>query len=447
MGDRGGIIGRSNREGRSTVKRKGVLVVGLVAVMALLLGACGDDNKPSAGGTQSPAGCRTYTKASALSLKRPRIAMAGVINALRPQSKPTVKIGFIGDLTGKNSSLVVASRDALVLAVEQANAKGDLPVKVETVILDNKDANEGPAAQLAQQLINDKEVVAVMGPAFSGETSVATPLFCRAGIVNVTQSATRVDLTKQGWQTFFRSVGGDLDQAQAAAKLMIGRGYKKIALVNDKSPYGEGLAQGIGVELKKDSSVQVVLEEGVAPTTNYTSLVDSLLAKQPDAVYYGGYVAEAPLVLKQMRNKGLKAAFLSGDGSKEDKFITTAGASIANGVEFTCACLDPAVSTEADAKKFSADFIAKFGHKAGIYGAEGWDVTQMFLSAFKAGKTSRADVLKYITDLKDYKGLTKTFNWTTDSSALHEVTDKGVNIYKIEGGKIVLLGNINEVIK
>jgi branched-chain amino acid transport system substrate-binding protein len=419
------------------------MVVALVAALAWALAACGEDKAPT-----TTAQCKPYKKATAIGKSSSKILSLSFVGQVRAQAKPVVKIGFIGDLTGSNSSLVVGSRDGAKLAVKLANEKGDLPVTVEMVILDNKEAGEATAAPLAQQLINDSAVVGVVGPAFSGETSVATPLFCRAGITNITPSATRVDLTAQGWHTFFRGLGDDDQQSKAAAKLMVSKGFKKIAVVNDKSAYGEGLGKGIVKELKAaGGGVEVVLDEGIAVTTNYTSLVDSLLAKQPDAVYYSGYVAQAPLVLKQMRDKGLKAVFLSGDGSKEDTFIKTAGKSVSEGVLFTCPCLDPAVSSDPAAIDFSAKFQAEYKHAAPIYAAEGWDMAQIFIAAFKAGKTDRKGVLDFVTSLKDFEGLTKTFNWTTDQSALHEPVQKGVNIYAIQGGKIVLLGPVEEVAK
>jgi len=427
------------------VRKKHLLVVGFVAALAVALAACGNDNTPNAGGTSSTA-CKAYKKGG--QALAPAVGSnLSLVGQVRAQGKPVVKVGFIGDLTGSNSSLVVGSRDGAKLAFKLANAAGDLPVTVEFVPLDNKEAGEATAAPLAQQLINDAATVAVIGPAFSGETSVATPLFCRAGLTNITPSATRVDLTAQGWQTFFRGLGDDDQQSAAAAKVMVAKGFKKIAVVNDKSAYGQGLAQGIVKKLRETSGVSVVLDEGIAITTNYTSLVDSLLTKKPDAVYYAGYVAQAPLVLKQMRNKGLTAQFLSGDGSKEDKFISTAGKPVAEGTLFTCPCLDPSVSTDPAALDFSAKFKAEYGHTAPIYAAEGWDLAQIYIAAFKAGKTTRKAILDFVTDLKDFQGLTKTFNWTTDPAALHEPTQKGVNIYAIKDGKIVLLGPVEEVAK
>lgn len=416
------------------MKRKAVFAVAMIAALAMVLAACGDD-----GGTTPTASCAS-SQLRALAVPGAKVRAAGNISATTTQAKPEVKIGFIGDLTGSNSALVVHGRDGAALAFKLANEAGDLPVKVTFVPLDNKDAAPATAPALAQRLINDDKVLGVIGPAFSGETSAVEPLFASAGLTSITQSATRADLTAQGWKNFFRSVGGDSDQAAAAGKLMAGAlKCKKVAVIDDKSAYGQGLADIVEGELTR-AGVQIVVNESIEPTTDYTTLVDSLLAKNPDGVFYGGYVAQAPLIVKQMRAKGVKATFVSGDGSKEDKFITDAGAD-AEGVVFTCPCLDPNVSSDAAAKDFVAKFKAEYNRAPGVYGAEGWDVAQMYIAAFKAGKKTRAEVLDFVTNLRDFKGLSKTFSWTTDAKALHEVTDKGVNIYIIRGGKILLLGS------
>lgn len=376
------------------------------------------------------------------------IVASGCAKKTTTAGKKTVKIGFIGDLTGSNSSLVVPGKNAAQLAFDQANAAGDLKVKIEFVPLDNKEADPSTAPALAQQLIADAAVVGVIGPAFSGETSAVQPLFKQAGLVQVTQSATRADLTTKGYETFFRSVGGDTDQAAAAAKLAVkGRSCKKLAIIDDKSAYGQGYADIANTEAKA-AGATVVTRQSVAPESNYTSLVDTLTTKGADCVIYGGYEPQSSIIVKQMREKGVKALFVGGDGSKSTKFIPDAGAANAEGVLFTCPCLDANVSTDAAAVKFVSDFKAKFGAAPDIYAPEAYDVANIFVNTVKGcgEDVTRACVLSGVTNVKDYKGLTKTFNWTTDPKLLHEVTDKGVNIYEVKNGQIVLNGNINTVV-
>lgn len=416
----------------------------VVAALSLLGTACAKDTakQPTAGP------CATEKVIALGSQASGRVNAAAAINPaiVRPKSTKPVKIGFIGDLTGSNSSLVIWSRMAAELAFKQAKDAGE--ANITLVVKDNKEANPATAPALAQQLLADPAVMGVMGPAFSGETSAVQPLFANAGLAHITQSATRADLTTKGYKTFFRGVGGDSDQAAAAGKLMAkALGCKNVAVIDDKSAYGQGLAEIVDKELKA-AAVTVVARESVAVATDYTSLVDTLIAKKPDGVFYGGYQPQASIIVKQMREKGLKAAFISGDGSKGNKFVSAAGgAANANGTIFTCPCLDPNVSSEADAQKFVTDFKAMHGGKApDIYGAEGYDVANIFVKVISecGDGVTRKCVLDGITNLKDYKGLTKTFNWTTDPKLLHEVTDKGVNIYAVKNGAIVLLGPIQK---
>lgn len=390
-------------------------IASAVLVLTLVAAACGSDNKGGqTGGT-----------------------------------KKTVKIGFIGDITGANSALVVPGKNAAELAFEQANAKGDLKVKIEFVVLDNKEADPKKAPPLAQQLINDTAVVGVIGPAFSGETSAVQPLFKQAGLTHITQSATRADLTAGGkYPTFFRAVGGDADQAEAAARLAVkGKSCTTLAIVDDKSAYGKGYADIVDTNAKKYGG-SVVTRESVAPTADYTSLVDTLRSKNPKCVVYGGYQPQASILIKQMRQKGVTAQFISGDGTKSTKFIPEAGAANAEGTLLTCPCLDANVSDDAAAKAFVKDYTAKFNVAPDIYSPEAYDVAQIFIKAIgECGvDVTRACILEKVTGLKDFKGLSKTFNWTTDTAALHEVTDKGVNIYSVKDGKLVLDGNINDIV-
>jgi len=219
-------------------------------------------------------------------------------------NKKEVKIGFIGDLTGSNSSLVVPGKNAAAMAIDQANAKGDLKVKLTFVPLDNKEANPTTAPPLAQQLISDPEVMAVIGPAFSGETAATQPLFKQAGLVHITQSATRASLTAGGFNTFFRSVGGDSDQADAAAKLAVkGKSAcKTVAVIDDKSAYGQGYGDIAAASVTKYGG-KVVTRQSVAPTTDYTSIVGTLTDKKPDCVIYGGYEPQSSILVKQMRER------------------------------------------------------------------------------------------------------------------------------------------------
>lgn len=359
-------------------------------------------------------------------------------------TKKVVKLGFLGDLTGGNAGLVVSAEKSAKLAIDQANARGDLQVSLQLEAKDNKDGSPDTAPALAQQLIGDPAIVGVIGPAFSGETKATGALFCQAGLTDITQSATRPDLTQNGWPTFFRALATDAVQGgQDGQYIVKGLHAKAIAVINDKSDYGAGLAEAV-VKSVKDNGGNVVLDQGIEPTTDYTTIVDSVIAKKADVLYYAGYDKDAPLLEKQYRQKGGTALFMGGDGDKGTNFLKEGGAAD-EGAILTCPCLDPNASNDPAAQKFATDYKNTYGESAGIYSAEAWDVANMFIAAIKAGGTNptRKSVLDYITNLKDYKGLSKTFNWTPT----HEVVGGDITyVYKVVNDKYTLLGKVTDLV-
>lgn len=424
------------------MRKRLVLALSLFSAAALLTAACAREGGGQAGGCNSSSLQALGGPAS----KHFKLAKAvHKVPTVLAQARKTVKIGFIGDLTGANSNLVVSSNRSAALAVKKANAAGDLAVTLSLVSLDNKDGGPDPAPALAQKLISDPAVLGVIGPAFSGETKVTGPLFAEAGLTHVTQSATNPDLTKNGWKTFFRGLATDDVQGGQTGILLVDiLECQKIAVVNDKSEYGAGIGKAV-VDSVKKAGGEVVLDEGIEPTTDYTSVIDSVIAANADALYYAGYVAQAPLVVKQYRDKGGQGLFAGGDGDKGAAFITEGGEA-ADGAVLTCPCLDPNASPDAKAQEFAAAYKAEYRQEADIYSAEGWDMAQIFIAAVKAGgaNPTRASVLNYVTNLKDFKGLSKTFNWT----AQHEVVGGEITyVYVVRNGKYVLAGRVDDLAK
>lgn len=421
-----------------------LLVIAALSAVAVITGACAQEGGGQAGGCSAE-------NLQALSARRSKasgddftLAKATAPTSVLAQAKKTVKLGVFGDLTGANSQLVVHIRNSAIMAAEEANKAGDLPVQLAIEQFDNKDGGPDPAPALAQKAIGDAAILGIIGPAFSGETEAATPLFERAGLTTVTASATRTDLTTKGWKVFFRSVGNDDSQGEVGKLIVDKMGCEKVAVVDDKSAYGAGLGAVVEKSVKAAGG-DVVLREGIEKTTDYTSLVDSLLADEPQIVYYAGYSPEASLVVKQYREKGGEAVFMSGDGSKDTTYLEQ-GKPANEGSLITCPCGDATQSDDPALIAFAKKYQERFNTPAGVYAAEGWDVTQLFIAAIKAGgaNASRASVLQYVTGLKDFKGLTKTLNWTTPG---HEVAAQNLQVYgyRVDDGKYKLLGTIKEL--
>lgn len=429
-------------------KKRLLLMFAALSAVALITGACAEEG--GGGGTQ--AGECDSESLQALGATAPDLSSKDFKTVGFSQKTPsvlaqagrTVKLGFIGDLTGANSNLVTSSNEAAQLAVKRANEAGDLDVTLELVSLDNKDGGPDPAPALAQRLISDAAVLGVIGPAFSGETAVASPLFAEAGLTNISQSATNPDLTTNGWRTFFRALATDAVQGGQTGPLIVDvLGCERVAVVNDRSEYGAGLAEAVAASVE-EAGGEVVLNEGVEPTTDYTSVIDSVLASDAEVLYYSGYVAQAPLVAKQYRDKGGEGIFMGGDGDKGADLITE-GAEAVEGAVLTCPCLDPNASDDPKSQEFAEAYQEEYGKAVDIYGAEGWDVAQIFIAAIRAGgaNPTRASVLEYVTNLSDYEGLTKTFNWTPE----HEVEEGEITyVYVVRDGAYVLAGRVDELL-
>jgi branched-chain amino acid transport system substrate-binding protein len=143
-------------------------------------------------------------------------------------------------------------------------------------------------------------------------------------------------------------------------------------------------------------------------------------------MFYGGYYAEAAIMVKQLRQQGWKGTFVAGDGVKDDGFIKAAGAA-AEGAILTCPCLPPEKAPE-----FQTAFKAAYGSDPATYSAEGYDSANVFLAAIAAGKTTPADVLSFV---KSYSGQGVTKQIKFDAHG--EPSAVTVWAYKVSGGKIV----------
>lgn len=408
----------------------------------MLLGvACNQPSSPSAGGGQAAGACDP-SKLTPLQAAAPASASSG--SYALAQAKPTLTIGAFGDRTGGNSQIVVPSHKSMDLAIKQANAKGDLPVTLTFKPVDNRDGKGDPAIPIAQQLIDDKKVIAVLGGSFSAEVASTGGLFSDAGLLFLTSVATRPSLTESGFKTFFRGVANDNAQGAAIIKTFKFLGCNKIALVDDKSTYGQGLGD-VAAKSAAGAGMNVVLDEGIEPTEDYTSLVDSVLAKNPQALFYAGYATEFAPLVRQLRQKGFEGVIASGDGSKIDDIGTQIGAKGAENVVLTCPCPDINLSADPKAQQFVKDFKAANNNEApGPYSVEGYDIANLTIAAIReCGKggaqgITRTCVVDKVRTIS-YQGIGKKFEFQANG----EVKQGAVSIFVIRDGKVREVGVVD----
>jgi branched-chain amino acid transport system substrate-binding protein len=398
------ISGAGRDTGARVLDRRLLRLAVPLAVGALALTACGGS---SDGGSSGDGGKKAYT------------------------------IAYQGPLSGDNAQLGINMDNAVNLAVEQANKKGDLPFTLKFTNSDDVgDPAQGPTA--AQKLIDNDNVVAVVGPAFSGATKASEPLFSEANLVSVSPSATNPTLTSQGFKTFFRVVPPDDAQgAEAASYMLKGLKATNIYLVDDKSEYGVGLADVIA----KSLAGAKFKREGIPVTKDYSTIAQKVASSGADTVYYAGYYAELGLFAKALKAAGYKGNLASGDGANDDQLITQGGAA-SEGIYLTCPCND--ANVDPNAADFLTAYKAKFNANPGTYSPEAYDATNAIIEAMKGidGDITREKVVEAVKAV-DYKGITKQIKFESNG----EVAGKVIFVYQVKDGKRAVLGTTEELAK
>jgi len=331
-------------------------------------------------------------------------------------------IGYFGALTGSAANLGINIRNGVDLAVNQFNEENaDCQVTLEEY---DSAGDPNQATGLATQAIGDETVIGIVGPAFSGESETAGPIFAEGGLPTITASATNPDLAENGWDTFQRILGNDASQGPAAAAYISDvLASESVFVVDDASAYGKGLADIVNEELGDAVVGEDTIQTG---QTDFSATVTAIRSSNADAVFFGGYYAEAGLLVQQMRGAGIEATFVVADGVKDPGFIEAAG-DAAEGTIITCPCLPPEESQE-----FFDAYQEAYGTAPATYSAEAYDAANVFLEGILEGNTDRESLLEWVNDY-DGEQTTKTVKF--DESG--EVENISVWAYKVENGEIV----------
>lgn len=406
-------------------------VVGLAAVAALTLAACGSKSADS-GTTTSAAGTAASGSAASGSAAASGGASSGGELSIQPLKQITpegedvsagaatnavlpagngqatcaagTSIAMAGALTGPNAALGINIRNGAKLAIDQFNAAN--PGCQLTLKEFDTEGDPQKATQVAPQIVGDASVIALLGPAFSGETKATGPIFNQAGLISVTASATNPGLTTNGWTNFFRGLGNDNSQGGATANWLTKQeGYGKVCVVRDNTDYGVGLAEVVTETLgaAADGSCAVDVKTG---DKDFTAGIQLITTASPDAVYYAGYYAEAAPFVQQLRDAGYTGPFVSGDGVNDPQFVSQAGQASAGAI-LTCPC-GPAPDA------FAGEYQTAFNIAPGVYSVDAYDLATIMVTGLSSGDvTDRASMITYFSTY-DGEGLAKTYKW--DSS-------------------------------
>ena len=352
--------------------------------------------------------------------------------AKQPAPPPSIeiKIGHVGPLTGGIAHLGKDNENGAQLAIDEANGA---KIKIDgkdakfTLVREDDQADPKIGTTIAQKLV-DAKVAGVVGHLNSGTSIPASPIYSQAGIPVISGSATNPKLTEQGFKTQFRVVGRDDQQGPAIASyLATSKKPKLVAVIDDATAYGEGIANEVEKSLKAANIKVLPREKGTDKTTDWKAVLTKVKGKNADAVFYGGMDATGGPLLKQGRELGLKAVFSFGDGACTDDMTKLAGAA-ADGLLCSQAGLPP----QAADKKFLEAYKKKFNVDPILYAPFTYDAANLLIEAMK--KANSADPAKYLPELAkmEYGGATGKIAF----DAKGDRKDAEMTIFTMQNGKL-----------
>ena len=363
-----------------------------------------------------------------------------------PKPEVTVKIGHVAPMTGPQAHLGKDNESGAKLAIEELNAQnleiGGAKVKFE-LLAEDDGADPKQGTIVAQKLV-DAKVNGVIGHLNSGTTIPASKLYSDAGIPQISPSATNPKYTQQGFKTAFRVMANDIQQGKILGEFAAKQGAKTVAIIDDRTAYGQGLADEFKKAAEAAGLKVVATEYTNDKATDFKAILTKIKSTKADLVFYGGMDAQGGPMAKQMKELGLKAKFLGGDGVCTPEFIKLGGPATEGHY-----CSLPGVPLEKMAKgpDFKDKFTKKFNAEIQLYAPNVYDAVMVMADSMK--RAGSVDPAKYLDAVgkTSYDGVT----------AKIEFDDKGdlkggaISIYQYKGGKLeyvsTLGGGVVEAVK
>ena len=422
---------------------KSFKLLSVILVVAFLFTACA----PAAPAAEAPAAEAPAAEAPAVEAPAAEapaaeapavdVCAADEYGCAKIEPGQTIKIGMGSPMTGGDASFGIDAEQSGKLAVADAAAVNGF--QFELLAEDDQGSAEGGAA-VANKFVADPTLVGVAGHLFSGASAAAMPIYEAAGIPMLSPSATNPALTTKGSKVFNRIPFTDATQGAAAAAFIYNElGFRKIAVLHDGEDYGKGLAEIVKASFEALGGEVVEFMGITSKEADYTPVLTTIAAKQPEALYFGGYTQDGAVLANQMKTTGLEnAVFFGCDGTFGTDFLNRAGAN-AEG-SFHATPRTPPATPEKD--KFDADYLAAYGVGPGELSPFSWnsyDTVTILMSKVKEVAFVGADGALYIPrgalvaavrGLTDYVGISGTY--TCDATG--ECNTQGPQFHKVVDG-------------
>lgn len=366
------------------------------------------------------------------------LALAATLAAGAAHAQEKVRIGFMSPITGPQATYGIDNRDAVVLALKEINAKGlKIGGKAVQLELDINDdlADPKQGVQVAQALV-DKKVRFVVGPYNSGVTMPASRVFDDGGVVVLTV-ASNPKITTQGHSNLFR-IGATDNQlgtkmaAYAAQDLKV----KRVAVIDDRTAYGQGVAQEF-IEQAKRQGMEVVSREFTNDkATDFSAILTAVRGAKPDAVFYGGYSSQAGPMLRQMRGLGIQVPLLGGDGICSSETATLS--QITTELNAYCTQGGSIIDRSDKGKQFADRYRAEFKRDPLTYAAAFYDGTHLLAAAMAATQSTDPKKISEHIAKGSYAGVAGEYAY----DAKHDLKSSAVTVFTFKGKDVVALKSL-----
>jgi branched-chain amino acid transport system substrate-binding protein len=357
------------------------------------------------------------------------LLMAGAAHS----QEQVVKIGHVGPLSGATAHMGKDNENGARLAIEELNAKGVIigGHKVTLLLMAEDDAADPKQATAAAAKLVDAKVAAVIGHLNSGTSIPAARIYNNAGIPQISPSATNPKYTQQGYRSAFRVVANDAQLGATLGKYAaVTLKGKRIAVIDDRTAYGQGVAQEFAKSAKKSGAAIVSTQYTNDKASDFNAILTSVKSKNPDILFYGGMDAVAGPMLRQMKQLGINVKFMGGDAICTGSLSRLAGDGLRDDQVVCAEAGGISESGKKDMDDFKATYKNRFGIDIVYNAAYAYDATMTVVDAMQQAKSTDPKIYLPVLAHISHPGVTGLIAFDSNG----DIKDGALTLYTYRGG-------------
>ncbi|NLA11629.1 MAG: ABC transporter substrate-binding protein [Firmicutes bacterium] len=348
------------------------------------------------------------------------------VTGCTPEDENVLKIGMVGPLSGEAAAYGVNILRAAEIAVEEANASGELGDITLKIISEDTEGDWSKAANAFTKLIDVDKVSVIIGGVLSSESEAGSTIVKDAKIPTISPSSTAVDLTKDNPYLFRNCLSDEVQAVQMAEFAVEELGLGKFAVLYTTNDYGKSLRDAF--ENKAEELAEVVAVEAFADKDNdFKPQLTAIKEKNPDCLYIAGYYTEAAKIAQQAKDLGMDVQILGADGLCNAVLLEIGGEAV-EGTYATSGFYpdDPSPAVQ----NFVKAYQDKHGEEPDMFAAQGYDAARIVIEAIKSKGSTSEEIREGLAATKDFPGITGKTSIDEEGDTI-----KDVLILKVEDGK------------